>query len=198
MPRTVLDVGGAPRAVLGVGQGDRHGPEGPVSAYETGVVRSDVGVGLSRVVGNVGIGVELDRQTFAKTANPQSAAGTPDRSHTARIVMKDHRRPICAAVIGTEIDLKSEREILAHIDALARHRRPDIKRAPRRRQGNDITGDTRIPIGRQGRIGGRNRLHLRGTGWLDQQPRDGSTEVHGVHVVVGSPAEPDRKVGAAV
>ena len=58
-----------PGTILDVGQGHRHGPEGPVRAYETGVIGDDIGVGL-RIVDNVGVGIELDRQPISDTANP--------------------------------------------------------------------------------------------------------------------------------
>ena len=150
-----------PPTVLDVGQPDRGGSEGTVGADETSVIRDDIGIGLG-IVENVGIGVELDRQTIANPGRPQCAAGTPNRSNTARIVMKDHRRPICAKVIGTEIDLESEGEIPTHIDALARHRRPHlIKPAARRGQRKDITGDTRSAPRRQTPIRCRDDRHRR-------------------------------------
>ena len=150
-----------PRTVLDVGQPDRGGSEGTVSADETSVIRDNIGIGL-RIDENVGIGVELDRQTIANPGRPQSAAGTPNRSHTARIVVKDHRRPIGTEVIGTEIDLEGEGEISTHIDALARHRRPHlIKPVTRRGQRNDITGDTRSAPRRQTPIRCRDDRHRR-------------------------------------
>ena len=113
--------------------------------------------------------------------------------------MEHNRSPISTSIIGTQIDLESHSEIPTHINTLSRHRRPDlITVAPRRSQGIHITRNTGTPTRYQGRIGGGKRGFFNRTGWLDQQPGDRSTEVHGVHVVVGPPAESDRVIRAGV
>ena len=67
---------------------------------------------------------------FCDTGDPQAAAGGSDGVDTTGIVMEHDGRPVGAGVAGAEIDVEGHGEVLAHIDALRRHRRAGLNARP--------------------------------------------------------------------
>ena len=77
--------------------------------------------------------------------------------------MEHDGRPVGAAVVGAEIDLEGDGEVLAHIDAPRRHRRAGLVAC--RRQGVDVVRDARAPVRRQRNGAGRLRRRDRHADW---------------------------------